>query len=460
MKKSLRILGVIVVVLALIYGVGTFFFSNHFVLNTQVAGIDVSGLTTKQAEKKIEKNLNMANITLKEEGKSLQELTLGDLNPSYDFAKEIKESFDDQDPYLWLESIFNRRAFAESFEDNYQIDANKVVKEINQTQLDGKDREKPVDSKIAYSEEQGYYIEEGSQGTLLDTDKLEDSIKKAVDAGKDQLDLKEAYADPDQNSDSKKVKDRMKSIEEVSSKEFTFNLAGDKVKVDQTQIERWMNFDDDKKLVMDREAIAAYLTGLNDKYSTFGQERTFESTLQGEIIVPPGILGWQIDVEEETEIIASSLESGKSVPEEPIYYSTGGTPGAKDDIGDTYIEIDLINQTMFLYVDGSLITETPIVSGQLGAETVPGANAVNEMLADTNLVGYNQFYRVDYSVPVSYWIRFDDQDQGIHDAPWQGSYGGDVYQYSGSLGCINTPLDQVEIIYNNVQYGTPVIVFN
>ena len=246
----------------------------------------------------------------------------------------------------------------------------------------------------------------------------------------------------------------------MSSKEFTFNLAGDKVKVDQTQIERWMNFDDDKKLVMDREAIAAYLTELNDKYSTFGQERTFESTLQGEVIVPPGILGWQIDVEEETETIASSLESGKAVPEEPVYYSTGGIPGAKDDIGDTYVEIDLTNQTMFLYVDGSLITETPIVSGKLGAETVPGANAVNEMLTDTNLVGYNQFYRVDYSVPVSYWIRFDDQAQGIHDAPWQGSYGGDVYQYSGSLGCINTPLDQVEIIYNNVQYGTPVIVFN
>ncbi|HJG48882.1 MAG TPA: L,D-transpeptidase, partial [Facklamia tabacinasalis] len=86
-------------------------------------------------------------------------------------------------------------------------------------------------------------------------------------------------------------------------------------------------------------------------------------------------------------------------------------------------------------------------------------NAVNEMLTDTNLVGYNPFSKVEYSTPVNYWIRFDDKAQGIHDASWQGSFGGNVYQLSGSLGCINTPLGAVEVIYNNVDYGTPVMVF-
>src|SRR5699024_12863223 len=76
-----------------------------------------------------------------------------------------------------------------------------------------------------------------------------------------------------------------------------------------------------------------------------------------------------------------------------------------------------------------------------------------------DLVGYNPFSKVDYSVPVNYWIRFDDKAQGIHDASWQGSFGGNVYQSNWSLGCINTPIAAVEVIYNNVDYGTPVIVF-
>src|SRR5699024_2405096 len=103
------------------------------------------------------------------------------------------------------------------------------------------------------------------------------------------------------------------------------------------------------------------------------------------------------------------------------------------------VEIDLTYQMMYLYVDGELIVSTEVVSGQSGAETVPGANAVNEMLTNTKLRGYNQFSKVEYATPVDYWIRFDDQAQGIHDASWQGSFGGDVWTYAGSLGCINTP---------------------
>lgn len=61
---------------------------------------------------------------------------------------------------------------------------------------------------------------------------------------------------------------------------------------------------------------------------------------------------------------------------------------------------------MFLYVDHQLILETPIVSGQPGAETVPGAGAVIEMLTDTKLHGTNPFSDINYATPVKYWIRF------------------------------------------------------
>lgn len=114
---------------------------------------------------------------------------------------------------------------------------------------------------------------------------------------------------------------------------------------------------------------------------------------------------------------------------------------------------------MWLVENDQITIETPIVTGRPGAETIPGAGAVIEMLSGTNLVGYNQFYRQDYSVPVNYWVRFDYQSQGLHDASWQSAYGGDVWVYNGSLGCVNTPLDAIDYIYHHVDYGTPVLVF-
>ena len=35
----------------------------------------------------------------------------------------------------------------------------------------------------------------------------------------------------------------------------------------------------------------------------------------------------------------------------------------KDDIGTTYIEVDMTNQMMYYYVDGKLEIETPVVTG-------------------------------------------------------------------------------------------------
>lgn len=47
---------------------------------------------------------------------------------------------------------------------------------------------------------------------------------------------------------------------------------------------------------------------------------------------------------------------------EPIYSYTAAKPGDKD-IGDTYVEIDLGKQHLYLYVDKKMILESDFVSG-------------------------------------------------------------------------------------------------
>ncbi len=38
-------------------------------------------------------------------------------------------------------------------------------------------------------------------------------------------------------------------------------------------------------------------------------------------------------------------------------------------------------------------------------------------------------------------------------------FGGDLYLTEGSHGCVNTPYEQVEIIYQNIDIGAPVVVY-
>ena len=118
-------------------------------------------------------------------------------------------------------------------------------------------------------------------------------------------------------------------------------------------------------------------------------------------------------------------------------------------------------QHMWLYKEGKLLLETDIVTGDVSkkVETPIGVMKVWSREKDRNLkglspLGYNYVAHVDYWMPIN-WTGV-----GIHDAPWRnGKFGGNIYKTSGSYGCINTPLDKVKQIYENVEINTPVIVY-
>ena len=64
----------------------------------------------------------------------------------------------------------------------------------------------------------------------------------------------------------------------------------------------------------------------------------------------------------------------------------------------------------------------------------------------------------DYTSFVSYWIAFKGNSYGLHDASWRSRFGGNIYTYNGSHGCVNMPKSEVSKLYNMVEIGTPVYV--
>ena len=174
-------------------------------------------------------------------------------------------------------------------------------------------------------------------------------------------------------------------------------------------------------------------------------------------MIEPGTYGWYIDRFAEAEAIADDILAAREVDREPIIGGTGY--GWEEDIGSSYVEVDIYNQMMTIYYEGEIVLQTAVVTGTPGTNTVPGTYQVWNKENDTTLLGYNPVTEKDYEQPVDYWIAFDDQAQGIHDANWQGSFGGDAYLTNGSLGCINTPPGVMPQVFELVYHGMPVIVF-
>ena len=122
-------------------------------------------------------------------------------------------------------------------------------------------------------------------------------------------------------------------------------------------------------------------------------------------------------------------------------------------VGDTYVEVSLDAQHMWYIVDGDVYLESDCVTGNYGtADTPEGFHEVNDKASPCVLEAE------DYRTVVQYWMPFSD-GQGLHDASWRGSFGGNVYQNSGSHGCINLPLYAAQAIYNQIEAGMAIIVY-
>ena len=119
--------------------------------------------------------------------------------------------------------------------------------------------------------------------------------------------------------------------------------------------------------------------------------------------------------------------------------------------GPTYIDVNIEDQTLVYYINGTPALVTPCVTGGPGRGTPRGVFAINSCVPGKYLTGPT------WHVWVNRWMRFAG-NCGIHDASWRKQFGGDIYKRNGSHGCVNIPRDQAYQLYNMVGIGTVVIV--
>ena len=168
-----------------------------------------------------------------------------------------------------------------------------------------------------------------------------------------------------------------------------------------------------------------------------------------------------INQEKECEQLKADILGGQAVTREPVYRSANeyGNPyylarEGTDDLAGTYVEVSVQAQHLWFYKNGHLITEGDVVTGMpvSGRETTKGCFPLAYKESPSVLKG------AGYTQPVTYWMPFFE-GEGLHDAAWRSAFGGTIYQYDGSHGCVNCPLSLAKTIYDNIVPGTAIVIY-
>lgn len=117
-----------------------------------------------------------------------------------------------------------------------------------------------------------------------------------------------------------------------------------------------------------------------------------------------------------------------------------------------YILVDISDQTLKYYVKGKVKLKSKVVTGGRGCGTPTGRFKLHRKARNVNLTGPG------YVSHVNYWMPFIGQSYGMHDASWRSEFGGSIYKYNGSHGCVNMPRSKVSKLYKMVPNGTRVII--
>lgn len=440
MKKKL---GIFAIIIGIIYIAGIVYFSIYTFPGTIING-EKEGLVKKSDLN----NTDYSDYSLDIIGKDDKKDTIFADDINFEVISDSKIDLK-QNAFLWLFKVFGKYEYKIDNEISYS--EGKLDNRLKESELN-KDIVKTEDAKVELVNGEFQIIPE-VEGNELKEKELKKSVLNAFNLKKEELKLDKEYKTP-------KIKDDDKDLKE----EFDIKNKLNKAKIE-------FDFDDRKEELVGEDLVALYdikgndfkinedkvtdyVISLAQKYDTFGQSKEFNATDKGMITVNGGIYGWQIDVPATVELVTKKLESKEGGTLEPVY-KTKGLSRKEDDLGNTYVEIDLSRQHLWYYENGTQVISTGIISGLPieGRETPTGVFKIWSRETNRNLEGE------DYSSPVNYWLPINWTGVGLHDASWQSSFGGSLYTTLGSRGCINMPLEQVKKLYEMVKIDTPVVVY-
>lgn len=438
----------------------------HFYHHAELNGFDVSGKTAAQAAELLEGPYNSYDLKLTEQGKEVLHSSFSDLGYQVDTAKmqeEIQKLIDSQGYFAYADLIAGT---SRNMKVPFTVDEDAFDEAVSGERLT---EPRVVTTDAMLVEQDGsYVIQPEVYGTDFEDTDLQKLVKETIDKDLSSgiegttvsLDIpKSIYRQPKIKQDDPELEKELGIYKQYCNAKITYDFGDKHEIVDWNTIRDWILMDEPDAPVSE-EAVYNYVYDLAEKYDTYSLPRTFESTNRGTMTIEYNSYGYQIDIDGEAYQLVQDVYANQPTEREPVYAHMGYSRNGMDDLNGTYVEVDLSNQWLWFYKNGNLVVESPIISGlpTPERETHEGVFTIPYKASPYNLKGGGGGAGETWDVEVQYWMPFDD-GQGLHDASWQSGFGGTTYQYAGSHGCINLPIDVAAAIYYEMEENVCILIY-
>ena len=467
--KGLKIFGLVMLMIIVLggcaYGGISYYFTDRFFEGTWINGVDCSQKTAYEVEQLMAEKLSEYSIEVSSRNIAAQTIRGEDIDYQYMSTGEILQLLKKQKPYEWIKGLYEQKSYTVSENVGYNKTLlQEQLKSLNCAQAEN--QVEPENAYVAFQDNQFVIVPEteGSKLNIKEAYKLLDAAVEANEASIDFSDNQDAYVSAEVTQDDPALQSALEACNNYTKASITYTFGDQSTTLDGNTIKDWLQFDEKGQLVWDdnsfQQHVADYVAQLAATYDTVGTEREFQATSGRTVYVSSSVYGWKIDQAAETAQLSQEIQSGTQTTREPVYSQTANAYGVND-LGNTYIEVDLSEQHMYYYQDGVNIFESDFVSGNMSyadRQTHAGIFTLYYKKSPDVLRGGQKGTANYYEQPVQYWMPFDG-GIGFHDADWRDEFGGDIYLTSGSHGCINLPPENAEVLYDLIQYDVPIVCF-
>ena len=430
-KRLIVILGSVLLLLSA-YLFGLVFFSSHFLPHTTINGIDVSLMDLNKANEAI-KDIRPEIIVIQKTGNAgstyKQGFALKDLNS--DITYDASASLKGQNIVLWFASLFDQKSL-EPNKIKGTFTADKINKLAENLYCLREDKiVKPVNAH--YEIKDGVLVLiKASDGSYIDKDTAVKTFAEYIDqmftkVDSMNLDLTGLYEKAEIKDDDPSLDGKKAYLEKLLDRKIELNVYDEKIEISKEDICSLYDLIDSDP-ILNEDHLDNYILKLaieNDGSSSYIDKPDLKEKLQK----------------------ALTQNSDESIEVNTI----SGQPVRR-------VEVKINEQTLYYYEDDKLTLKSPIVSGNkdITDETPHGKFEVRRKVEDTSLRGR------DYIEHVDYWVGFDQTGgiYGLHDAQWRDEFGGDIWLYDPSRGCVNMPLDKIGLLFKRLRLGDEISVMD
>lgn len=452
-KRTIRtVITVAVAVLLAVYIGEVIFHMRRFGMNTTINGMDVSGKSVKSVERMLLTDAGTYTLDIRFKDDDFK-FALGDADSQVALTESVDTLMKKHSPFLWFVNAFYQYDYKVGYTVSCDKEKLKACLQASPA-LDPASMKASTDAKVVLEDGEAKVIPEET-GTKLDTAKLYDKVLNALHNYDTTLDVEasECYIPAHILADSESILKTKEEADAFIDIEAVYDFGSYTYTIPKEELTKMAYVSSDGSIRISKSNVAAYVEKFSEKFTTADTDREFTTHDKKTILVHGGYYGWVIDTETETEELYELLAKKKSFTKEPACKRCGYTLCEQNDIGSTYVEIDLSNQHVYYYQNGRLKWDSDCVSGQTpGHKTPGGLYGLTYKKMHATLIGE------DYETPVAYWMPFNG-GIGLHDANWRGKFGGEIYTYSGSHGCVNLPVDKAAELYEYVEAGMPIVCY-